>query len=871
MAKMAAADERGGAGLGAATGDAAFASHTVDAVLAAFDTTLSGLSEPEAAARFARTGPNRLPEPRSKSLVEVVAGQFRSPFIYLLLIAAAISFALGHGSDAWFIFIVLASNAAIGSFQEWRAESRARALKSLIPVTASVRRGGVLTRLDARQLVPGDIVEIEGGARIPADLRLAEAVGLSVDESLLTGESLAVEKIAAPPAAAEAPLGERVTMLHAGTVAARGRGVGVVVATGRATVIGQLAASLDTEDVPPPLMVRMERFTRDVALVTLVLIAIIGAVEAMRGAPPDQIVLLAVALAVSAIPEGLPVAMTVALSIAMQRMGRRQVIVRPMMAVEGLGSCTLIATDKTGTLTENRLTIERVWLPGRGEVSVADAASARLLQAGAFASEIAALDGDRLSGDAVDLAFHAAAARHRQDAMATGPDPLGRIPYEAERRYAAAFHAGGDGIVAYAKGAPETIAGLVDDDGAALAAARDLSARGFRVIAVAAGPVAALGEDALSGLSLVGLAGLIDPLRAGAAEAVAAAGEAGIRVVMVTGDHPLTALAIAREVGIADEAASVVSGTELAALGTPAAFDAATGSARVFARIEPLQKLAIVESLKRQGHVVAVTGDGVNDAGALHAADIGVAMGRGGTDIAREAAGLILADDNFASIVAGIEEGRIAYDNVRKVILLVISTGAAEILLMLLATLAGLPPPLTAVQLLWLNLVTNGLQDVALAFEKGERGVLRRRPRPAGAPILDPPMIRAVLVSGGAIGLIAFAFYAAALAAGLSQAVAQGATLWLLVWCENAHCFNCRSETRSVSRIPLGNNPLLVASVIGAQALQMLAPAIPPLRDLLSLQGIGLAEGLALSLGGIAVLAVMELYKRIAAPRGAPG
>ncbi|MCX5479353.1 cation-transporting P-type ATPase [Kaistia geumhonensis] len=868
---MAAANQYGGAGHGSASGDAACASRTVNAVLAEFDTALEGLTEGEAAARLARSGPNRLPEPRSKSLFEVVAGQFRSPFIYLLLIAAAISFALGHGSDAWFIFIVLASNAAIGSFQEWRAESRARALKSLIPVTASVRRGGVLTRLDARLLVPGDIVEIEGGARIPADLRLAEATGLSVDESLLTGESLAVEKMAEPPAAADAPLGERVTMLHAGTVAERGRGVGIVVATGRLTVIGQLAASLDTEDVPPPLMVRMERFTRDVALVTLVLIAIIGAIEAMRGSPPDQIVLLAVALAVSAIPEGLPVAMTVALSIAMQRMGRRQVIVRHMMAVEGLGSCTLIATDKTGTLTENRLTVERIWIPGLGEVAAGDAASAPVLEAGALASEVAALEGDRLSGDAVDLAFHVAAARHPRRGTAPRPDPLGRVPYEAERRYAAAFHGDGDTIIAYAKGAPETIAMLSDDDGgAALAAARDLSARGFRVIAVAAGQVAATGEAALAGLSLIGLAGLIDPLRAGAAEAVAAAGDAGIRVVMVTGDHPLTALAIARQVGIADDPESVVSGAQLASLGTPAAFDAATAGARVFARIEPLQKLAIVESLKRQGHVVAVTGDGVNDAGALHAADIGVAMGRGGTDIAREAAGLILADDNFSSIVAGIEEGRIAYDNVRKVILLVVSTGAAEILLMLLATLSGLPPPLTAVQLLWLNLVTNGLQDVALAFEKGEAGVLRRRPRPAGAPILDTAMIRAVLVSGAAIGLIAFAFYAGALAAGFSQPVAQGATLWLLVWCENAHCFNCRSETRSVFGIPLSNNPLLVASVAGAQALQMLAPAIPPLRDLLSLDGISLVEGIALSVGGIAVLAVMEIYKRLAAAGAKP-
>jgi magnesium-transporting ATPase (P-type) len=343
---------------------------------------------------------------------------------------------------------------------------------------------------------------------------------------------------------------------------------------------------------------------------------------------------------------------------------------------------------------------------------------------------------------------------------------------------------------------------------------------------------------------------------------VLAAQQAGIRVVMVTGDHPLTALAIARQLGLARLREEVVVGTELAAL-DGAEFDARVGQARVFARTEPLQKLAVVESLRRQGHLVAVTGDGVNDAPALHVADIGVAMGRGGTDVARDAADLVLTDDNFASIVAGIEEGRIAYDNLRKVILLLISTGAAEILLVLLATLTGLPPPLTAVQLLWLNLVTNGIQDVALAFERGEADVLRRSPRAAHVPVFDRRMIEQVALSGTVIGLIVFAYYHFALASGMAHAAAQGAVLWLLVWCENAQAFNSRSERQSVLRIPLRSNPLLVAAVIGTQLLQIAVLGIAPLRDLLSLRAMSLADGLRLGAVAVIVVVLMELYKQL--------
>lgn len=828
--------------------------------LARTGSSAAGLSQAEAASRLARFGPNRLPEPRGKTIAGVFIAQFRSPFIYLLLAAGGVSLGLGHIADASFIFVVLVINAAIGTFQEWRAETRARALKALIAGTAAVWRQGTLNRVATEQLVPGDLVQVASGEKVAADLRLVEAQGLAVDESLLTGESLAAGKSATAVLPREAPLGDRATMLHAGTTVATGRGLAVVVGTGRDTQVGQLAAALERPEPAPPLVRRMARFTHHVAIAMVGMIALVALLEILRGAAAADILLLAIALAVSAIPEGLPIAMTVALSIAAQRMGRRHVVVRGLAAVEGLGACTLIATDKTGTLTLNQLTVARLWLPGHGEVAPDDPVGRDLLAAAARASETPSGGADGPAGDAVDLALLRAAA-----AQGVGDDgslPTHRHPYEPERRYAASFYHDGESLVAHAKGAPETVAAFCEgDDEEVLAASRRLSAAGYRVIAVAAGRTSLLAAGQFGGLRFLGLAALADPLRPEAKEAVARAQRAGLEVVLITGDHPLTALAIARELGLAEHQDEVVTGAELAASeGT--AFDMLVAGARVFARTEPMQKLAIVESLRRRGHVVAVTGDGINDAAALRAADIGVAMGRNGTDVARDAADLILTDDNFASIVAGIEAGRVAYANLRKVIVLTLSTGAAEILLMLLATLFGLPPPLTAMQLLWLNLITNGIQDVALAFEGGDPDVLKRPPRPADEPIFDRRMIEQVLLGGVVIGLTGFGYYYYALGIGMPQVAAQGAVLWLLVWCENAHCFNCRSEERSAFAVPLASNPFLIAAVFGTQALQVALLWLPPLRDLLSLGALTVADGMTLAAAGLLVLAVMELYKR---------
>ncbi len=516
---------------------------SVAAALARLASTPDGLSADEAAQRLQRHGPNRLPEAHLRSLLAVALHQFASPFIYLLLAAAMLSLLLGHLADAGFIAVVLLLNGGIGFWQEWRAELRVRALKSLVRGRIPVWRDGRLASLDIEQLVPGDIVQLESGLKVPADLRLIETEALEADESLLTGESLPVAKAATVPVAASAVLGDRTSMLFAGTLVRSGRGRAVVAATGRHSEIGRLSLALQAVGSPPPLLRRMERFTRHIAVGVLALIAVIALLELLRGADLAGIALLAIALAVSAIPEGLPVAMTIALSISVHRMGLRQVVVRHLPAVEGLGACTLIATDKTGTLTVNRLSVETLWLPdddGGLRLLPQDARGRDLVLAAARCSESHGMTPDHTGeeiGDAVDLAFLRLALRFDYDAAMEAMTHRGRIAYEPERRYAADFHSDGEALIAYVKGAPETLMALCGAEDweparrmAAEAAVQALAADGYRVIAVAAGPVTEPAAESLDGLTLLGFAGLIDPLRAEAPAAMRAAQAAGIRV-----------------------------------------------------------------------------------------------------------------------------------------------------------------------------------------------------------------------------------------------------------------------------------------------------------------------------------------------------
>ncbi|MBU0663356.1 MAG: HAD-IC family P-type ATPase [Proteobacteria bacterium] len=875
-------------------------------VLVALKSSLHGLTHSEAAARLELYGRNTLPQARPPGIATVFFRQFASPLIYVLVAAALLSLMIKDWSDAGFISAVLFINALIGSIQEHSAQRAATALQELVRTRCRVLREGDSYEINAEELVPGDIVLLESGDKVPADLRLLVSHDLEVDESLLTGESLPVAKDGNTVLGEDIGLGDRVNMLFTGTLVGRGRARGVVVSTALNTVLGSIAADVLSKQPPKaPLQVRMDRFTHRVAiLVGIAALTMLG-VAVTRGTPFAEMFLLVVALAVSVIPEGLPVALTVALAIGMRRMARRNVIVRRLLAVESLGSCTLIATDKTGTLTVNQLTARCIlfsnfdlWeISGEGVVPEGQiltprgAPSAeekvlldRLCQAAALTNEgfLGRIDsGWSHHGDAVDVAFLVMAHKAgvvKAEITNTFPE-IDTIPYESERLFSASLNEVNGRKCAFVKGALERLLpmcktmatpgqNVIMDRALIEQQAHKLASGGYKVLALADGEIQlrqseVFSEEHLLGLTLIGLVGIIDPLRMEVKAAVTACRQAGIEVAMITGDHPTTAFAIAWELGMAERAEQLVSGPELSLALESGTIDQLTRDARVFARVGPHQKLDIVQSLQRHGHFVAVSGDGANDAPALRAAQVGVAMGMSGTDVARETADLIITDDNFASIVAGVEEGRVAYANVRKVIFLLISTGAAELVLFTLALLTGLPLPLMAVHLLWLNLVTNGIQDVALAFEPGEGDELRHPPRSPREPIFNRLMIERVVLSALVIGIVAFLVFQWFVARGFSLDEARNGTLLLMVLFENVHVLNCRSELRSVFRHNLLHNPILVIGTVVAQLVHIGAMYTPWVSDVLHIQPVTPQHWLVLLGLALSVLMVMELHKAV--------
>jgi len=878
-----------------------------DAIFRELRVKSEGLDAEEVLARRREFGRNVLPAKKPPTAAAVFLHQFLSPLIYILLAASLLSILIGEIMDAAFIFAVILLNASIGTFQEWKAEKSAAALQSLIKIQAKVKRGGREALVAAEELVPGDIVILESGNKVPADLRLFESKSLLVDESLLTGESTAIEKNTGI-LGEKTPIPERVNMAFAGSTVISGRGIGLVVATGLSTEVGQIAEAISTADTgKPPLLIRIEKFARQISFIILGACVLLAGLTFLRRFTFTEIFFMAVALAVSAIPEGLPVALTVALSIAASRMAKRHVIVRKLAAVESLGSCTIIASDKTGTLTVNQQTVKTIYLPsgeslivsgegyaGEGEVlfgkpgtPLSDSLRSRLenlARAAILCNEgsLGRENGDWVyHGDAMDVALLALGYKLGLDPMAIRKETefVGEIPFESEHKYAAAFYRQADHIAVAVKGAVEAVLRFsktmeMKNEPVALELktieqeALQLAQNGYRVLAVASGILTMPDEKQpweeaqLPPLNLLGLVGFIDPLRPEAKDAVKECRQAGVEVAMVTGDHPATALAIARELGIARSEEEVVSGSDLEVLTLAGSegFAEKVAASRVFARVSPLQKFQIVETLVSSGQFVAVTGDGVNDAPALRKANIGVAMGSG-TDVAKETAAMIVTDDNFASIVAGIREGRYAYDNVRKVTYLLISTGAAEIILFALAVLSGLPLPLFAVQLLWLNLVTNGIQDVALAFEGGEPGAMARPPRRPKEGIFNPLMIQQTMVSGLTIGLVAFGVWSWLLKSGLDEFAARNKILLLMVLFENLHVFNCRSENESAFRVPLRRNLVLVFGVLAAQGLHLLSMQVPFMQAVLRTSPVSLKEWLIFLGAALPVLAAMEIFK----------
>ena len=866
-------------------------------MLRALDAAIEGLPEAEVGRRLARDGANAVAMTAPLGFARAVARQLRSPLVVVLGVAIALSLAVGAFVDAAFVAAVVAVNAAIGGFQEWRADASARALRAMLPPRATVVRAGRAVAVDATTIVAGDILLVESGDRVAADARLVESAGLEVDESLLTGESVPVGKDAGWRGTdAAVPLGERANMLHSGTTVVRGRGSAVVVATGSRSAVGRLAHGVDgAARGKPPLVLRLERFSRAIggaSLAAAVAVALVGWL--WRGHAPLEMAVFAIALAVSVIPEGLPVAVTVALSIAARRMARRGVVVRRLDAVEGLGSCTLLLSDKTGTLTRNALAVREARLPSGTTLEVRDAESgaaddgshrvsppvesldaedraalARLLDACVLPNEAVLADGSGETpsrGDPIDLAlldFARELGVSRPERLASRPERR-RTEFESDRRYASSVHGVDGAPVLFAKGAPERIAAMCGERaGVDLGAARTMAESGLRVLAMADGEVSGEADDAVpSGLRASGLVGMIDPLRPDAAEAVRRCREAGVSLAIVTGDHPATALAIARDLGLVRHGAACVTGRSLDALEDAALGRMlASGEVAVFARVEPAQKLRIVECARRAGHLVAVTGDGANDAPALKAANIGVAMGRSGTDAAREAADLVIADDRLATIVDGVEEGRVAYANIRKVVHLLVSTNGAEVLIVVGAIAAGLPLPLLPTQLLWLNLATEGLQDVALAFEPSERDVLAQPPRPADEPVFDRLMIERLVVGAVVIGGVSLAYFAWMLGQGVAEDAARNRLLLLMVLFENAQAGNSRSETRSVFASWPWRNPVLLGAVVAGLGLQLAAMHVPWLRAVLGTTPLPARDWIACAAMALLAIVAIEAHK----------
>lgn len=826
----------------------------------------------------------------------VFLGQFHNPLIYILGLAAAVSFAIGEWTDGSFIAVVLVINAAIGSVQEWRAERSSHALERLVRTRATVVRDGESIEVDSEQLVPGDIVGLESGNRVPADARLLSAHGLEIDESSLTGESLPVVKDADWTGPPETPIADRRCIAHAGTMVARGRGRALVVATGTRTVIGQLAVDVTgTASGAPPLLVRMQRFTRAIGIVVLLASAGVAAIGVIgQGQPIGEMFLFAVALAVAAIPEGLPVALTVALSVATHRMARRKVIVRKLAAVEGLGSCTLIATDKTGTLTCNELTVRMVeaadgnrWhVEGQGytpegEVVPLGDAAPPSREAVEALGRVAALcneaqlhrhDGEwSWRGDPTDVALLSFAKKLglSLEALSEALPQIDQIPFEPEHRFAATIHREGEAARVMVKGAPERVLDMCalepEEHRQAASRAAALAREGYRVLAFAEGRVGLPAPEEApvtpAGLRFLGFAGMIDPPRPGVHEAIRECRRAGIRVIMITGDHPVTAYAIAKELGLAESEDEVVSAAALESGGPDHELSRLLDRVTVFARVSPQQKLQIVEAARRAGHFVAVTGDGVNDAPALRTANIGVAMGRSGTDVAREAADLVISDDNFSTIVSGIEEGRVAFSNVRKVIYLLVSTGAAEIVVVALCLASGLPLPLLPAQLLWLNLVTQGIQDVALAFEPPEGNLLDRAPRPTNERIFDRLMVERTIVGALVMGTVGFLWFRYALESDMTEGDARNTLLLLMVLFLNVHIGNCRSETQSIFRLPPYKSPVLLVGALAAFGVHFLAMHTAFGERFLQLTPVSPTDWLTIVALALTVTVAMELHK----------
>ncbi|ASQ89694.1 calcium-translocating P-type ATPase, SERCA-type [Prosthecochloris sp. GSB1] len=827
--------------------------HSAQDVLTALRTAAGGLTSEEAAERLEKYGENRLREEKKASLWKLLAEQFNSVLVWLLLFAVAVSVFLGDMLESTVIGFILLVNAAIGFLQEYRAEKALDALKKISGLQAKVLRDGSIAKVDTRVLVPGDIVMLETGDRVPADARLVEAMNLETQEAMLTGESAPVLKsLQALPAGT--PLAERSNMVFSGTLVTKGHASAVVTGTGMETELGKIASLLSGEEErKSPLQKKLNHFSRRLAFVVVAAAAVIFFLTWTSGEDLLETFKTAISLAVAAIPEGLPAVVALTLARGVQRMVSNNAIVRHLPAIETLGSSSVICSDKTGTMTMNRMSVRKVYANGRvilldeeRSAAASDAEELGLLfRIGALCNDAVADAGGGIFGDPTEAALLQSAKRGGQD-----PEMLRNqyprrddIGFDSERKMMSTLHEGPEeGMVMFTKGAPDVLLGhcsrimaggeavpLSDDMRRDILDANDAFASdALRVLGFAWKPVGEKAEFAERDLVFAGLQAMNDPPRPEVVEAVARCRDAGIKVVMITGDQKATAEAIGRELGITGRA---MTGSELESENE---LSSLVEEVSIFARVSPEQKIRIVEALQENEHVVAMTGDGVNDAPALKQADIGVAMGKGGTDVAREASTMVLTDDNFASIVRAVEEGRAIFENLRKFVYFLLSSNISEVLIIVLAVLAGLKLPLVAIQILWVNLITDGLPALALGFEPKGRDVMQRPPIAKSAFIVNTPMIlrlavASLVITGGALGLYLHSLFSAGWGwgqpldgDGAAYMHATTMAFTALVVYEMINAFLARSESENIFTLGVLANPWLAGAVAVSLFLHLL-------------------------------------------------
>ena len=855
----------------------------------------AGLTQGEAARRLAEYGPNQLQAARRIAPWRLLLAQFKNVLILILLAATAISAVLGHGVEAIAITVIVLFSVILGFVQEYRAERALEALREMAAPMATVLRDGKEEHVPARELVPGDVVILHVGDKVPADLRLTEAVNLKISEAVLTGESVPVEKHSEPLPEADLPLGDRRNMAYAGTAVTYGRGRGIVVATGMQTEFGKIAEMLQTvETERTPLQENLDRVGHTLARVALVVVALIVALGLLRGQPFIEMFIFGIALAVAVVPEALPAVVTISLAIGVKRMVRRNALVRRLPAVETLGSTNVICTDKTGTLTRGEMVVRKLWVGGQmvevtgdgyepqgrfvqdGQPVAPFPSLALLLEAAVLASDATLVERDgrwQIEGDPTEGALVVAGAKaglKKADLEARYPR-LYEIPFSSESKRMTTIHQTPDGLVAYSKGAPEVILDActraIGPDGTRtldpalreqiLATAQEMARQALRVLAVSYKPGASR-EDAEREMVFLGLVGMIDPPRPEARPAIATCEQAGIEVVMITGDHAVTAQAIADELGLL-KGKRTVTGSEVETL-PEEELERQVQDIAVYARVSPAHKLRVVTAWQKHGRIVAMTGDGVNDAPALKKADIGIAMGITGTEVTKEAGDMVLLDDNFASIVAAVEEGRTIFSNIKKYLTYLLSSNIGEILLMAGATLMGLPLPLTAVQLLYVNLATDGLPALALSVDPPDADLMRRKPRDPRKSIFTRPVVALMLAGGIWSALVNLGVFMWALNAALPYKEAVTMTFVTLVLIQFFKAYNFRSDRYTLFRRPFANKWLNLA-VVWEVMLLLLVVYLPLLQEPFGTHGLSMRDWVILVSAALTVVPVLEAVK----------